>query len=155
MTRMQIDKELLNFAATIVGEIEPALNPVICRKIAHRAIRLDHLGDEAWVKRQAYKFLSGDILKKKFMPRYHMEPFKKEFGEDAIDFLIKYLVDPVKIGPGWAAQFMATVRAIGREVVEQQDNVYEFVTSHPEWENSADARLIYQRAWQAKNNTGE
>ncbi|WP_132320139.1 hypothetical protein [Pseudobacteriovorax antillogorgiicola] len=161
--RQYLDPELLNFASMIVREqiekmsIKWKFNGKSVIRIAKMAVAKDKIQDEAWIRtqlKQAHKkefenYIEHIAKRDGYFPFIQFRKksylaFKELYGEWPFVLMEKSLEDPARIGPAWAAQFIGAVTAIGVQECEKAENLFEFVTQHPEFEKAKDERGRYQ-----------
>ena len=161
--RQYLDPELLNFASMIVREqiekmsLKWKFNGKSVIRIAKLAVSKDKIQDESWIRAQlkaAHKkefenYIQHIAKRDGYFPfiqfrKKSFEVFKELYGDWPFVLMEKRLEDPTKIGPAWAAQFIGAVTAIGMQDCESAANLFEFVTTHPEFEKAKAERTRFQ-----------
>ena len=142
---MQIEKETVNFVASIIHEIDKDTSEELRKTIARRAIIEDKVGDESWLK-QIIEKKRPDPELPLFSERDRLV-FEKTYGPDATKFLLANLKNPKRISPRWASHFMSVLINCcgGMNEVKKQEDIYGYVTKHPDWALHRAARNIFKQ----------
>lgn len=128
------------------------------KSIAHRAVLDDQVSHREWVQSELDKFRDLYFKKREYAKKHGFSPFtsmgkfaydwiKKNCGEWVLPKMAVSLKDPEDIHPEWAIQCAKTMSMLGREVCEQEANLYTFITTHPEWQNQKITRDRFKKEW--------
>ena len=162
--RQYVDPEVLNYAVMMVKEqveimaINWQFKDRSIERIARIAIDAEKIENGKWLQeeiKKAHKFeferyLTHIAKRDGYYPfiqfrKRTYKAFEELYGADAFTIMQEKLQDPTKIGTGWAAQFIGAVDRIGREVCRDQDNLFEFVTSHQAFSEAKEERARFLR----------
>ncbi len=128
-------------------------------KIAYDTVLEQKITDGEWV------FQKIQESKKEFKRRRNValfrgyEPFTclnkrvyrkliATFGEEVIFLMRDNLSDPEDIYPKWGYRFAYAVKEIGLDDCRNNcDNIYEFVTQHPKWEETREISATKFQEW--------
>ncbi len=126
------------------------------KHIAFRMMKENHLEDEQWLAQELTQTQQYVEHKRDLATRGGYAPFtfmgksaylwiQKNCAQWVLPAMEKSFRDPEDIHPDWAVQCAKTLSVIGKEEAEEQDNLYTFVTGHPEWRVQEEARDSYRR----------
>jgi hypothetical protein len=149
--------QALTFLRNIAGEF-PAIPDNAYKSIAYRAAQHDAHADEVLIRAELQKICDIYQKKRDYAKRQGFAPFtsmgkfaydwiKKNCGEWVLPKMAIGLKDPEDIHPEWAIQCAKTMSMLGRETCEEPENLYIFVTNHPEWQNQKLTRERFKREW--------
>lgn len=162
--RHYVDPEVLNYAAMMVKEqielmaIRWEFKDRSIERIAKMAIEKQQMENAEWLQeeiKKAHKFEFDRYLtylakRDGYFPfiqfrKKTYKAFVELYGEDAFTIMQEKLQDPTKIGTGWAAQFIGAVDRIGRDICREQENLFEFVTTHDAFKEAKTERDRFQK----------
>lgn len=156
-----MDRDLINVA---LDEVKAAAGDTfkfpdsLYKHIAFRMVKENCLGNSGWLSAELEQTNQYINHKRELAKKGGYEPFtfmgksaynwiRKNCAEWVIGAMQQCFRDPEDIHPEWAVQCAKTMSVIGREECEAQENLYEYLMSHPEWEIQKDAREQFRREW--------
>lgn len=156
-----MDRELHAAVFEALSELDPQHNlpRSELRRIAEEAVLEGKVTDGEW-QFQRLQESKREFMRKRNIARIRgYAPFSsltqrvytqllRTFGQEVLELMKSGLADPEDIYSKWAYRFAATVSQIGLDVCRQNREVlYEFVTSHPIWEQNAAGNLERYKEW--------
>ena len=156
-----MDRDLINVA---LDEVKTAAGDAfkfpesMYKHIAFRMVRENCLGNQEWLQSELKDSQSYIDHKRGLAEKGEYQPFtfmgksaynwiRKNCAEWVLPAMEECFRDPEDIHPEWAVQCAKAMSVIGKDECVRQDNIYEFITNHPEWEIQKDAREQYRREW--------
>ena len=137
------------------------------RRIVEEVIEQGKVTDGEWVY-QRIQLSKKEFVRKRNIARIRgYAPFCslnqrvyikliESFGEEIIEIMKTYLADPEDIYSKWSYRFAYTVHEIGlSECKAHKEKIYEFVTSHPLWEQNYEKCSEAFRLWISRENRAE
>ena len=129
------------------------------RKLAEDAIEEDKVTDGEWLYERVMESKKAFAKKRNIARIRGYAPFcslnqrvynklVEDFGEQVIDIMKAYLDDPEDIYSKWSYRFAYTLNDIGiDECLHNKENIYEFVTGHPKWNENFEKCSENFRDW--------
>ncbi|NRA44580.1 MAG: hypothetical protein HRU09_06445 [Oligoflexales bacterium] len=156
-----MDMELQAAVFEAINDLDPEHNlpQSELRKIAEDVIAEGKVTDGEWVYERVQDS-KKDFARKRNIARIRgYAPFSslnqrvynkliESFGDEVIEIMKNYLADPEDIYSKWSYRFAYTLNEIGIEAcAKHKEQIYEFVTTHPKWEENMEKCSESYRDW--------